>query len=103
MLRAIDAYVVLRGVNPSRRAAPRRGRPLRGGRQRRLGGTTRVIVAAAVMGTGVYGTQRLLPTSGSWSGHLFSLTALCGAGGVFYLVAAAVLRCHELGWLLRRR
>lgn len=66
-------------------------------------GIGRVLGAAAAMGVGVYTLRRLLPEPMSWFGHALSLAALCGAGGVLYLGSAALLRCHELGWLLRRR
>jgi len=66
-------------------------------------GVLRVCLAAAAMGAGVYAARRLLPPPGSWTAHLVSLLALCASGGVLYLLAATLLRCHELGWLLRRR
>jgi putative peptidoglycan lipid II flippase len=62
----------------------------------------RIFVAAVLMGAAVAGAAQAIPASPNWLGHFLSLLALCGTGALSYLALAALLRCHELGWLLRR-
>ena len=62
----------------------------------------RIAAAAAIMGAGVYGLSSVLPVATTWTGHAMALASLCTAGGFLYLALAAVLHCHELGWLVRR-
>jgi putative peptidoglycan lipid II flippase len=62
----------------------------------------RITAAAAIMGVGVYGLSLVLPVATTWTGHVMALGALCTTGGLLYLTLAALLRCHELGWLVRR-
>jgi putative peptidoglycan lipid II flippase len=63
----------------------------------------RIAAAGAVMAVPTLAVLRFLPAPERWSGHLVSLTALAATGAAAYGIAALVLRCHELGWLLRRR
>jgi putative peptidoglycan lipid II flippase len=65
-------------------------------------GILTIVAAAIVMGAGVFALGALLPSATTWTAHLLTLAALCGAGGALYLASAAALGCHELGWLLRR-
>ncbi len=66
-------------------------------------GVIRTVAAAVAMGAGVFGASLVLPAPGSWSAHALALTGLCACGGALFAVIAALLGCHELGWLLRRR
>lgn len=63
----------------------------------------RIAGAAAIMGGLVWLATRLAPPASAWLDHLLRLGLLCGVGGVAFAAAAYVLKCHELGWLLRRR
>jgi len=63
----------------------------------------RTLLATLVMSTGVYAARHILPAMPTWRGQALTLATLAGTGAVLFLLAARVLRCHELGWLLRRR
>lgn len=67
------------------------------------GAVVRIVAAAAIMGGLVWLATRFAPPATAWLDHLLRLGLLCGVGGVAYAAAAYLLRCHELGWLLRRR
>lgn len=66
-------------------------------------GVARVAAAAGVMSAAVLGVLRVAPAADGWSGHLVRLAAACLTGGAGYAAAAGLLRCRELGWLLKRR
>lgn len=65
-------------------------------------GVLRTGAAAAAMAGVVLVLQRFFPAPAGWTGHMVRLVAACSAGAMAYFAAAAVLRCHELGWLLKR-
>jgi putative peptidoglycan lipid II flippase len=63
----------------------------------------RIVVATAAMAAGVLALRSVLPMPTLWRDNVVRLGACGGVGIVVYLLAAAALRCHELGWLIRRR
>jgi hypothetical protein len=62
----------------------------------------RIAAASAIMAGAVFAVSSVVPAPGSWWMHLAVLLLLCVVGGMVYPVAARMLGCHELGWLLRR-
>ncbi len=63
----------------------------------------RTLVATLVMGAGVLGVRLLIPAADTWRGNAITLVALACSGAALFGVSARLLRCHELGWLLKRR
>ncbi len=62
----------------------------------------KIIAAAALMGGIVWTIGYFTPKPQGWTGDLVLLATKSIAGGVTYIAASKLLRCHELGWLLHR-
>lgn len=66
-------------------------------------GLIRTIAAAAIMTAAVLAAAALIGRPDTWTGSLGSLLVLCTLGALTFAAAAALLRAHELRWLLARR
>jgi peptidoglycan biosynthesis protein MviN/MurJ (putative lipid II flippase) len=66
------------------------------------GGIARTLAATAAMGISVWSIGRWMPRATGWTGDLIALIAMSAAGGILFVVAARLLHCHELRWLLSR-
>jgi putative peptidoglycan lipid II flippase len=64
-------------------------------------GALKIVFAAAAMAGAVLALRRFVGFAPTWSGNAAAVAACTGAGGLAYLGASWLLKCHELRWLLK--